>query len=172
MKRIVTFILAITFIFAACCSFAGCKAFTKEIELTDENASDYLFTNITYGNVQITENKDGTYYISCVATITVQSKGDYLFEAAQCTLRTGWGKWIRTYSENKDNISAPQSSFSGGALRKESYWQGTIQLDKNGDGCMTVFLYQKAADTYLGEHPISLHATASFSKASGTVIEN
>ena len=183
MKRIITFILAISFICAACCSFTGCD---KEIELTAENAKDCLFVNVTFSNVEILKHEetgikkfshgygtidfDGRYYIYCMATITVNSKGDYLFKNAKCTLRTSWEQyWHFTYSEHADKSCVVDGTTYFSAA---PYWQGTIQLDKNGYGSMTVFLYKEASESYIGEHPISENNKPWIYSASGTVIEN
>lgn len=162
MKKIICLLLCI----ALCSCFVSCNKEPEEITLTKENFSDYAFIDINFGEVTITEtdasiwNQDEKYYLTCMATVTVKPKGNYTFKNASVSLKL-----------SRQNDWIPMRAHSPNLGSTTPDWSGSVQLDKNGYGEITVFFYHYS-NTYEKKHPAIFRWECSRGNISGTLISN
>ncbi len=113
----------------------GCSKNEEPISLSAENINDYLSISVEFGNVSVSEVSStlsgGKYYLSCIATITVESKKDYLFSDAWCYwILDDVGRW-QQLSSSGDKITVYENVNA----------HGKIQLNKEGSGKSVIELY-------------------------------
>lgn len=158
MKKLIATVLLI--------STLVCWVSCSETVIDINNISNYVFVDVSFGelNVQEAIDKKEEYYLTCLATITVKPKGDFLFKDAtvSCTIDkkyTAGGKhhlW--------KVICESESIFS--IVGKE------IPLDYKGYGETTLLLYCYADDYEKYYHPSIYSWNLNIRKASGTVTSN
>jgi hypothetical protein len=141
--------------------------------LSTENLSDYVFIEINFGEIThdpstryvpvINGKKEERQYITCLATITVKPRADYSFTNASVKLKIDVPQpWKIAHVKNSLENYAPNAFPS---------WEGTINLDKNGYGEKTIFLY--CYNDYFEEmHPANYKITQEITSASGKLKKN
>ena len=161
MKRIICLFLC----FAMCVCFLACEKEREEVDLSSENILDYVFIDLEFGDLGISENmavtRDEEYYLTCMLTITIKPKKDYAFSDASVTCALNEGdEWtpLKKRAEKQTLFNSAND------------WSGTIKLDKEGYGEATVFLFCYS-DTYDKMHPSSIQWECSAVGASGIAIE-
>ena len=161
MKKLVCLFLCIILCFCV----ASCSKAPEEISLNEENISEYVSVEVTFGEVDVADNEKPThnekYYLTCLATISIKPKGNYTFEnvSVSCALNEG-GRW-----------SPIKSSGKMKAVDFQYDWHGSINLDKDGYGEKTVSIFCYS-DTYDKIHPSSANWECFAFSASGTAIKN
>ena len=161
MRRFVCVLMCI----ALCGCFISCSAESEEVALSRDNISEYVSVEVTFGEVNVADNEStihkSKYYLTCLATITVKPKGDYVFTdtSVSCVLDEG-GRWFPIRASG--SVSASDLLYD---------WSGSVQLDKEGYGEAAVSLYCYS-DTYDKMHPSAENWECYASSASGTVTEN
>ena len=159
MKKILFIIIALAFAF---CS-VSCTKEPEEIELTRDNAKEYLSATISFGNVEFISNPSaiygGKYYLTCTATISIKPRGDYIFKKASvaCSLSKG-GKW--KVIKKADGITATDFLYK---------WSDSIEIDKEGYAETTVLIFLYSDDNTA--HPYQDEWECTVNSATGTVIE-
>ena len=161
MRRFACLLLCI----ALCGCFVSCSSEPEEVTLSKDNISEYVSVEVTFGEVDVADNEStihrGKYYLTCLATITVKPKGDYIFTntSVSCVLDEG-GRWLPVRASG--SVSASDLLY---------YWSGNIQLDKEGYGetTVSVFCY---SDTYDKMHPSAENWACYTLSGSGTVTKN
>lgn len=162
MKKFVCSFLCI----ALCVCLAYCSAEPEEVTLSKENLSEYVSIVLTFGEVDVADNESTInrekYYLTCLATITIKPRGDYVFTdtSVACVLDEG-GRWTPIKKTNEKQT----------ALDMLYEWSGGIQLDKEGYGETTVSVYCYS-DTYDKMHPSSAEWGCYAISATGTVTKN
>ena len=160
MRRFICLLLCV----ALCGCFASCSDEPEEVALSEDNISEYVSVEVTFGEVDVSDNASTIhsekYYLTSLATITVKPKGDYIFTNAfvSCVLDEG-GKWKAIKSGSTD------------AVDLLSDWSGSISLDKEGYGKTTVSLFCYS-NIYDKMHPSSAKWECYAASATGTVTQN
>ncbi len=158
MKKIICLLLCA--IICLCC--VSC-----EKKISTDNMDDYVFIEISFGEIthefNTTKLTDETYYITCAATIIVKPRADYSFENASINLKLEIpAPWKIAHVASQMEKFSPDSFPS---------WQGTINLDKNGYGEKTIFLYCYC-DYFEGVHPAKYKIEQEITSVSGTLKKN
>ena len=152
MKKIVCVII--------CISLSLCLVSCKNEELlTLENAENKIKTSISFGEVSVmsnvkktaTNNKD--YYLECMATIRVFPTADYSFNNVSivCGVYNARISKVSYYCGTKIDTSL-DTKYKSMFGYPSPLWYGEIQLDKNGYGECTLYLYLYSDDCF-ENHP-------------------
>lgn len=169
--------LAIFFVLSICFSLVSC-----EKKLTASNIEDYVFIDLSFGEIQIYEYEDTDlsgnivtkYYMTSLCYIDVFPKSDYSFSNTSLKINIPEnGSW-KVYNLTDE----PKPGFSNPLLESfPSDWEVEIKLDKEGYGSTTAFVYAIISDSLFGdfkkEHPcVEYNWQYKIKSVSGSVVKN